>query len=75
MLFNPTTEPLINYISNVMDIIWIIKWRRQLLDFFFFFSPEDSVILESVELVNYFHPFYNFLRIKPKLPRESIKRE
>ena len=45
------------------------------IGFFFFFSPEDSVILESVELVNYFHPFYNFLRIKPKLPRESIKRE
>lgn len=74
MLFNPTTEPLINYISNVMDIIWIIKRRRQLLDFFLF-SPEDSVILESVELVNYFHPFYNFLQIKPKSPRGSIKRE
>ena len=74
MLFNPTTEPLINYISNVMDIIWIIKRRRQLLDFFLF-SPEDSVILESVELVNYFHPFYHFLQIKPKSPRGSIKRE
>ena len=42
---------------------------------FFFPSPEDSVILESVELVNYFHLFYNFLGIKPKLHRGSIKRE
>ena len=55
--------------SNMMGVIWDGKKRKE-----WFSSPDCSVVLKSIELVNYFHPFCNLLETKSKLPTASPER-
>lgn len=48
-------------LENMVNIIWDGKKKEEL-----FSSCVYSVILESIELMKYFHPFFNFSIVSMK---------